>query len=335
MSQPHELTVAQAHALIKNGELTASDLAQALLEQIDRLEPSLLAWVTIDREAALSAAAQRDKEMAESGPKGPLHGIPVGLKDIFYTAGMKTTACSKIYAEFVPDFDATATVRLKDSGAIVMGKTVTTEFATADPSPTRNPWDPAHTPGGSSSGSSVAVAARMVPAALGSQTGGSVCRPASYNGIVGLKPTYGRISRHGVIPVSWSLDTMGVLTRTVEDAALLLAAMAGQDHHDPGSSSQPVPDYVASLDTAPESPRIGVVREFFQERCDQDVLSNVEDSIRKLREAGATIEEVHLPPSFSTCHTAHRSVMTPSAPHFTRISFEIEPTITPPRSGPQ
>ena len=211
MSELYELTVAQAQHGIRTGDVSAVALAEALRNRIEPLEPTLKAWVTIDREEVLSTARERDQEREKGGLLGPLHGIPVGLKDIFYTAGMKTTACSKIYADFVPTYDATSVARLKEAGAVILGKAVTTEFASGDPSPTRNPWNLAHTPGGSSSGSSVAVATRMVPAALGTQTGGSTCRPASYNGIVGLKPSYGRISRYGVIPAAWSLDTVGIL----------------------------------------------------------------------------------------------------------------------------
>jgi Asp-tRNA(Asn)/Glu-tRNA(Gln) amidotransferase A subunit family amidase len=190
-----------------------------------------------------------------------------------------------------------------------LGKAVTTEFATGDPSPSINPWDHAHTPGGSSSGSSVAVAARMCPAALGSQTGGSTCRPAAYNGIVGLKPSYGRISRYGVIPVSWSLDTVGILVRTVEDAAILLGAMAGHDPNDPGSSAEAVPDYRGALDRLQGPPRIGLLREFFLEQCDEEMRKQTEDAAQSLAQAGATIEEVGLPESFATCHAVQRIIM--------------------------
>ncbi len=309
MAEPCDLTVSEAAERMRRRELSSVALAESLLDRIERLEPTLRAWVTIDREDVLGAAQQRDRELEEKGPRGPLHGIPVGLKDIFYTAGMKTTACSKIYADFVPTYDATSVVRLKEAGAIVLGKTVTTEFATADPSPTRNPWNVAHTPGGSSSGSSVAVSTRMAPAALGSQTGGSTCRPASYNGIVGLKATYGRISRYGVVPVSWSLDHVGILTRTVEDAAILLGIMAGHDPNDPSSSTEPVPDYRGALDSLQSPPRIGLIKEFFLERCDDEVRKHTEDMAQRLSEAGATIEEIGLPQSFATCYAAHRIVM--------------------------
>ena len=321
MTELCDLTLAQAAEQIRNGEISAVALTESLLDRIGTLEPTLKAWVTIDREDVLGLAEERDSELKEKGPRGPLHGIPVGLKDIFYTAGMKTTACSKLYADFVPTYDATSVARLKEAGAIIQGKAVTTEFAMSDPSHTVNPWNAAHTPGGSSSGSAVAVATRMCPAALGSQTGGSTCRPASYNGIVGLKATYGRISRYGVVPVSWSLDTVGILVRSVEDAAIMLGAMVGHDPHDPSSSTEPVDDYVGELDSfSPElanrragngkgkPPKIGLIREFFLEQSDDDVRGNAEDVAQRLSRAGAEVEEVKLPPSFWTCHAAHRVV---------------------------
>ncbi|MDP6549508.1 MAG: amidase, partial [Dehalococcoidia bacterium] len=243
MPELHELSAGEAASLIRGRELSPVDLMESLLRRIDTLEPQLKAWVYLDRDAALADAAQKAAQL-DGGTVGPLHGVPIGLKDIYYTAGIPTTACSKVYAGFVPEHDATTVALLKGAGAIVLGKTVTTEFACLDPSPTLNPWNPAHTPGGSSSGSAVAVAARMCPAALGSQTVGSVLRPASYNGVVGFKPTYGRVSCHGVIPVSWDLDTIGWMARTVEDAALLLQVMAGPDPRDPGTSQRTVPDYL-------------------------------------------------------------------------------------------
>ena len=220
MPELHELSVAEAAAQIREGTLSPVALAESLLARIDALDGDLQAWVTIDRDAVISAAQQREAEVQRGEPLGPIHGVPVGLKDIFYTEGMLTACGSKVYADFVPEFDATSVAKIKAAGGVILGKAVTTEFASSDPSPTRNPWNLEHTPGGSSSGSSAAVAARMVPAALGSQTGGSTCRPAAYNGIVGVKPTYGRISRYGVTPLSWSLDHVGILTRTVADGAL-------------------------------------------------------------------------------------------------------------------
>ncbi len=316
MPEPYTLSVAQAAEQVRSGSLSPVTLAQSLLDRIDALESKLHAWVTIDREGVLSTARRLEEELEQAGPKGPIHGVPVGLKDIFYTAGMKTTACSRIYADFVPTYDADCVARIKKAGGIILGKAVTTEFATADPSPTVNPWEPAHTPGGSSSGSAVAVAARMCAATLGSQTGGSTCRPAAFNGIVGLKPTYGRISRRGVIPVSWSLDTVGILVRTVEDAAIMLEVMAGHDADDPGSASQPVPDYLQQMKQWQGPPRIGVPREFYSDRSTPEVWRHTEETAQKLAQAGAEVEDISLPESFSTAHSSQRIVMNVEAAAF-------------------
>src|SRR2546427_266505 len=202
MTALHTLGVAEVAALVQRREVSPVEVVTACLTRLEALEPTLQAWVTIDRRGALAAAKRCEQAIQQGDRIGALAGVPVGLKDIIYTAGLRTAAGSRVYANFVPTYDATVTVRLQQAGAVILGKTVTTEFATADPSPTRNPWNIEHTPGGSSSGSAASVAARIVPAALGSQTGGSTLRPASYCGIVGLKPTYGRISRYGVIPVS-------------------------------------------------------------------------------------------------------------------------------------
>ena len=308
MSELYDLTIAEAAERIQSGEISAVDLANSLLNLTDKLDPDLHAWVTIDREEVLGEAHRRDQQVAEGKIMGPLHGVPVGLKDIYYTAGMKTTACSKVLSDFVPSFDATSVARLKSAGAIVFGKAVTTEFATSDPSPTINPWNPARTPGGSSSGSSVAVATRMCAGALGSQTAGSTCRPAAYNGIVGLKGTYGRVSRYGVIPVSYSMDTVGILTRTVEDAAMMLGAMAGYDSNDPSSANEPVDDYRVGIGSVTTPPRIGLVREFFLEKCDEETRKHIEEMAQNLAKVGADVVEVPLPPSFATIFAAHRII---------------------------
>ena len=309
MPEPYELSVADAAAQIKAGTLSSVTLAESLLARIDALDGDLQAWVTIDREAVLSAARAREADVTSGAPLGPIHGVPVGLKDIFYTAGMLTACGSKVYADFVPDFDATCVSKIKQAGGIILGKAVTTEFATSDPSPTHNPWNLEHTPGGSSSGSSAAVAARMVPAALGSQTGGSTCRPAAYNGIVGLKPTYGRISRYGVVPVSWSLDHVGILTRTVADAALMLQVMSGEDDNDPGSLRQPVPDFLAQMAEHDRPPRIGLVRQYYQDYCTEEIWAHTEAVANQLAEAGAEVEEIPLPDSFARVHSFQRIVM--------------------------
>ena len=311
MPELYELSVTEAAAKIREGDLSPVDLVESLLARIDALDGDLKAWVTIDREELLETARRNLSAAEWGGELGPIHGVPVGLKDIFYTAGMLTACGSKVYADFVPEYDATSVAKIKDAGGIILGKAVTTEFATSDPSPTRNPWNLEHTPGGSSSGSSAAVASRMVPAALGSQTGGSTCRPAAYNGIVGLKPTYGRISRYGVVPVSWSLDHVGILTRTVSDAALMLNVLSGEDHNDPGSLRQPVPDFSQQMRefSSLRIPRIGLVRDYFEDYASPEMWAHTEQGVHKLASAGAAVKEVSLPESFSWAHSMQRIVM--------------------------
>ena len=325
MSELTELTVAEAASQIRQRKLSAVELMQSLLSRANALEPSLRVWATLDEDAALDLARRSQRELEKQGPQGPLHGIPVGIKDIFYTQQVKTAAGSPIYADFVPTYDATAVSHLERAGAIIMGKTVTTEFACGDPPPTRNTWNPAHTPGGSSSGSAVGVAARFFPAALGSQTGGSVLRPASYNGVVGLKPTFGRISRFGVFPVAWSLDTMGLLVRTVEDAAIMLRAMAGHDPRDLCSSNRPVPDYQAALGPQHSPPRIGLVRKLFYDRAEPEVRQHTEGVATRLGEAGARIEEVDVPTDFDILLAAHRVIMSVEAATVHQADFTARP----------
>jgi len=319
--QPYELSASEVARQIKSKELSPVSLVQSLLDRIDSLEPALKAWVYLDREEVLSEARRKEQEVDSGTAGGPLHGVPIGLKDIYYTAGIPTTACSKLYADFVPEYDATTVSSLKQAGAIMLGKTVTTEFACMDPSPAINPWNPAHTPGGSSSGSAVAVASRMCPAALGSQTVGSVLRPASYNGLVGFKPTFGRVSRYGVIPVSWTLDTMGWLVRTVEDAALLLQVMAGPDTADPVASRTAVPDYLKGLE-APPAPRIGFLRRFYYEQADPETQKNVDQVLQQLNQAGAQVEELPMPDSIDTAIADQQLIMSVEGAAFHQPMYE-------------
>ena len=313
MSELHLLTVAEAARMIRDRTLSAVELMEALLERCQTLEPDLRVWVTLDEDAALETARTRDRELAAEGPRGPLHGVPIGVKDIYYTQGVLTTACSRILADFVPDYDATSVSMLRRAGAVIMGKTVTTEFACGDPSPTRNPWNTEHTPGGSSSGSAVGVAAAMFPAALGSQTGGSILRPAAYNGVVGLKPTFGRISRYGVVPVATSLDTMGHFARSVEDVALLLTVMSGHDRMDETSADRAVPDYGAAFGAPRAAPRIGLVRQFFRERADDETRHHMDGVVERLAEAGATVESIDVDIEFEEVLAAHRVLMNSEA----------------------
>lgn len=321
MAEPYTLRLSEMITQIKRRKLSPVELIESILQRIDSLEPSLKAWVTIDRKGVLEEARRQQDEIARKTLRGPLHGVPIGIKDIYYTAGMKTTGGSKIFEDFIPNYDATAVERLKKAGAIILGKTATTEFALSDPAPTRNPWNLEHTPGGSSSGSAAAVAACMCPAALGSQTGGSTLRPAAYCGIVGLKPTYGRISRHGIFPLSWSLDHVGTLTRSVEDAAILLKVLAGSDPQDPTATQKPVADYARSLKSS-KPPRIGIVRAFYREKSAEQVWRHTEETLSKLEKVGARAEEVKMPASFAAVQDAHRIIMRAEAAAFHEKLFE-------------
>ncbi|MBM4254302.1 MAG: amidase [Deltaproteobacteria bacterium] len=308
MTALYTLTITAATEQIRNKQLSPVDLVRSCLERIDHLEPRVQAWVTVNREVALATARLREEEAQRGQYRGPLHGIPIGLKDIFYTAGLKTTAGSPIYANFIPDHDATTVRLLKEAGAIILGKAQTTEFAALAPSPTRNPWNLEHTPGGSSSGSAAAVAAMMCPGTLGSQTYGSTIRPAAYCGCVGLKPTYGRVSAHGLFALSWSLDHVGLFARTVSDIALLLQVLAGYDPLDPATEKVPVPSYTNGL-RAPKAPRLGLVRDFFLEKANEETRKHVEAMAERFARAGATIEEVQMPPSFAGELDAHFAML--------------------------
>ena len=311
-TQLHSLTVAQAAAMIRDGRISCEELASALLDRSRALEPRLRVWAAMDEDAVLASARSRDRELAAEGVRGPLHGVPVGVKDIYDARGYRTAAGSSILADCAPsDDDSAAVSRLRRAGAVVMGKTVTTEFACGDPPPTRNAWNAAHTPGGSSSGSAVGVAARVFPAALGSQTAGSVLRPAAFNGAVGLKPTFGRISRRGVIPVAESLDTMGHFARTVEDAAILLQIMAGRDRLDPASSPRPVESYAPVEDAA--GLRIGIVGGFFERNAAPEAWSAMTRFADLMASEGARVESVDISADFDAMLRAHRVLMTTEA----------------------
>lgn len=299
----HERGLTEAARAIRARELSPVELVEALLARVEAVDPRVQAWALVDREGARTAARQAAEEVARGVLRGPLHGVPFGAKDIFYSAGLRTEGGSKVMAGFVPAYDATSVARLRTAGAILLGKCHTTEFATYDPAPTRNPWNVACTPGGSSSGSAAAVAARMVPLALGTQTIGSNVRPASYCGLVGLKPTFGRISTRGVMALSYTQDHVGLMTRSVEDVALALHVIAGHDPADPSSSRTPVPDYPGAI-TRRRAPRIGLLREFFFERATAEVARITSGSVERLARAGAVVEEAKLPGSFRAVHAA-------------------------------
>ncbi len=286
----HELTLSQAARAVRARDVSPVELMQALLERAQSVDPHVQAWVTLDAERALAAARAAEEQLAQGGRLGPLHGVPFGAKDIFDTADLVTGAGFAPYSSRLPSRDAEAVARLKSAGAVLAGKMVTTQFAHADPSRTRNPWRSDHTPGGSSSGSAAGVAARLVPVAFGSQTAGSVLRPAAYNGVVGFKPTYGRISKRGVLPLAWSLDHVGVLTRSVADCGLVLAAVAGHDAADPHSdAAQPAFAWDASAPLT--HPRLGLVREALQHATPR-LRDHTLTVARRFEAAGARIEEV-------------------------------------------
>jgi aspartyl-tRNA(Asn)/glutamyl-tRNA(Gln) amidotransferase subunit A len=259
---PTQLTIAESIRAIAAGSLSPVALTEAYLDRIAALDGELHSYVLVLRDQALKSA--------QTPARGVLHGIPIGLKDIYKTRGIRTTAGSRRYLDHIPDEDAETWVRLRNAGAILLGKNETHEFAIGGPdftlpfAPARNPWNTAHYPAGSSSGSAVAVAAGLCAGAMGSDTGGSIRGPAAYCGIVGLKPTYGRVSRRGVFPLSYTLDHCGPLTRTVEDCAIMMQALAGYDPQDPASADMPVPDYRAALTTRVDGARIGVVRHFHE-----------------------------------------------------------------------
>ncbi len=313
IADPHQLTVSEAAAGIRSGELSAVELLEALLSRSDALEPTLGLWATLNAEYAMTQARDRDRALAAGETVGVLHGVPVGIKDIYDTAGLLTTHGSPIFADNVPDTDAVSIANLKAAGAVIMGKTVTTEFACGDPPATLNPWNADHTPGGSSTGSAVGVAARVFPMAMGSQTAGSVLRPAAYNGVVGMKPTMGRVSRRGVIPVSWSVDTLGTFTRTVEDAALMLSALSGHDPEDPFSAKVASTEPGIDPDLLGRAPNIGLLRTFFLERCDADTLTHLGGVAARLAAAGATVEDVIVKFDMDVLQAAHRTVMNVNA----------------------
>ncbi|HIA42123.1 MAG TPA: amidase [Gammaproteobacteria bacterium] len=309
----HKLGTVEILSGLRIRSFSVVELVQTLLERISALD-YLQAWVCVDPEGVVEQARQKQAEL-DAGSSAPLIGVPTGVKDIFYTAGVPTTACSKVYADFVPKHDATTVARLQQAGGIMLGKTVTTEFAYRDPSPTRNPWNTDHTPGGSSSGSAAAVAAMMCPTAFGSQTRGSVLRPASYNGIVGLKPTFGRVSRFGVVPLSWSFDHVGWMARSVEDVALMLQVMAGPDKNDPTTVQGEVPDYCVGLKN-PDPPHVGVLEDYFLENADDDVRAHTQEVVERLARDGARIEHLALPESFERAMADQLTILTVEAANF-------------------
>jgi aspartyl-tRNA(Asn)/glutamyl-tRNA(Gln) amidotransferase subunit A len=304
-------TIAEAARLIASRQLSPVELTRACLDRVRALDGELHAFVHLSEERALAEARAAEAAIMARGPKGPLQGIPIALKDIVDTTGVPTTCGSRILADNVPDADAACAERLAAAGTVLIGKTTTHEFADGGPSfdlpwpPARNPWNPGHFTAGSSSGTGAAVAAGMVLGGIGTDTGGSIRGPAALCGIAGLKPTYGLVSRAGVAPAAYTLDHVGPMAWTAEDCALLLQALAGHDPRDPASAARPVPDYAAALGGGVKGIRIGVIHHFHEVDCpaSEATRRGIAAAIATLRDLGAEIREVALSPlpEWSAC----------------------------------
>ena len=300
MTELHHLTLAELNEGLRARHYSSVELVRHFISRIERLDPALNAFITVTAEAALEAARHADRQLA-AGEAGPLTGLPIAHKDIFCTDGVLTTCGSRMLSNFVAPYDATVVGRLARAGAVMLGKTNMDEFAMGSSNetswygPVRNPWDHARVPGGSSGGSAAAVAARLAPAATGTDTGGSIRQPAALTGLTGLKPTYGRVSRYGMVAFASSLDQAGTLTYTAKDAALLLATMAGFDPLDSTSVDTPVPDYVGALEQPLAGLRIGLLKEFFEQGLDAECGERVREALVVYEKLGAQLVEVSLP----------------------------------------
>jgi len=296
-----DLTIHELGARYRRGDATPTQAAREYLDRIAALDPKVKAYLTVTGEAALARAAEADARFKSGTPLGPLDGVPLGVKDVFCTRGVRTTCGSKILGGFVPPYDATVVARLVRAGAVILGKLNMDEFAMGSSTEnsayftTRNPWDLSRVPGGSSGGSAAAVAADLAAATLGTDTGGSIRQPAAFCGNVGLKPTYGRVSRFGLVAFASSLDQVGPFAKDVLDAALMLHAVAGHDPMDSTSAAIPVPDYAAELDRGVRGLRVGIPAEYFIEGLDAEVEAAVRAAIETLKGLGAKTESVSLP----------------------------------------
>ncbi len=298
----HEWTLLEAAREIRAGQISSRELTEALLSRMEEIGPKVNAYITALPEKARAQAAACDEEQARGSLRGPLHGVPIGLKDIFCTRGVRTTCGSRILHNFVPPYDAAVTEKVREAGGVLLGKQNMDEFAmgssteTSFCGPTRNPWDLSRIPGGSSGGTAAAVAAAMCFAGVGTDTGGSIRQPASLCGVVGVKPTYGRVSRYGMIAFASSLDQAGPIARTVADAAALLQVIAGHDRRDSTSMDVPVPEYETAVGRPVRGMRVGLPREYFEgEGLDPAVKAAVERALAALTEQGARAVEVSLP----------------------------------------
>jgi aspartyl-tRNA(Asn)/glutamyl-tRNA(Gln) amidotransferase subunit A len=295
------LTIHDLRRMLDGGKISSVEMTRSVLDRISRIDPQVRSYLTVTEEEAMLMAKDADRRLREDCHQSPLLGIPIALKDIFLTRGVKTTCASRILEHYVPPYDATTVQKLREAGAVIVGKTNMDEFAMGSSTEnsafliTRNPWSLDRVPGGSSGGSAAAVAADECIASLGTDTGGSIRQPASLCGVVGLKPTYGRVSRYGVIAFASSLDQVGPLTKDVTDCALLLQTLAGHDHRDSTSANMPVPDYTAGLQEDVTGLRIGVPREYFIGGMEREVDQAIRSAIGRLGELGAETIEISLP----------------------------------------
>ncbi len=330
------LSAGQLSKLIKKKEVSPVEVVKAHLRRIEALEPKLNSFITLLPEQAIAAARQAEKEIQAGRYLGPLHGIPFGLKDLFYVKGIRNTSGSKIFDRFIPDFESTIARRLKESGAILLGKLNLHPFAYGPTGENEeyghmhNPWNPALIAGGSSGGSASAVASGECTLSMGSDTGGSVRIPAALCGTVGFKPTYGRLSRYGITPLSWSQDHTGPITRNVEDCALVMNAVAGYDSDDPTSVHLSAPDCTKALTGQIKGLRLGVVKEVFEEPMDPQVKERVVKAIEKLGELGAIVSEVSWPTYRHAMAIAGVIQMAEATAYHSKLLREKGPRIYPP-----
>lgn len=324
------LTLSEAAGLISRREISPLELAQACLERIARLDPRLNCFITLTPEAALQSAREAEQAIAHGGYRGPLHGIPLALKDLYDTAGVRTTAGSKFFADTVPEMDASAVQKLIAAGAVLLGKLNMHEIALGVTNnnphfgPCRNPWDLERIPGGSSGGCGAALAAGLCLGALGSDTGGSIRIPASLCGVVGLKPTYGRVSLRGLLPLSWNLDHAGPMARGVRDVAILLQAIAGYDAEDPASADLRVGDYLAGLEGGVSGWRVALASGEYFTRAEADVLAAVRAAAEVFAGLGAQVKEVEIQEGREAA-LANSQMVTSDAAAFHRQRLEQRP----------
>ena len=326
------LTIGEASDLIRDKKLSPVDLTQAYLDRIEAIDGKVKSYVTSLPESALQEARVAETDIHNQHYRGPLHGVPIGLKDLYDTKGVRTTGQSKVFEHRVPTEDATVVTKLQEAGTVLLGKLAMHEFALGGPKTSlfdqaNNPWNLDHVTGGSSSGSGAAIAAGLAMGSLGSDTGGSIRGPASLCGIVGLKPTYGRVSRYGVLPLSWSLDHVGPMTWTVEDTAMMLQVIAGHDPKDATSSQEPVPNYSAALQTDLKGMRVGVPRHYFfadDVGLDEDTANAVEKGIQTLKELGATVQDIEIP-SLSLSSIANTVIMIAEANAYHEKNLKSQP----------